>query len=192
MKIAFTIFMIALGPFCLAYGQGAQDKRQFERFVDSAIKRLPPTAFPQLPRAIVRSLEAHGCTVPQTYSGSSPQNVISGKFMRKGQRDWAVLCSTNGVSSIWVFWGGSAKAVSKIAEKKDLDYLQDVDGHGTPGFSRSIAAVGRGYIIEHYKAYDGPKPPPINHQGINDAHLEKGSTIRYHYRGKWLELQGAD
>ncbi len=192
MKKAFTILVIIFELFGLAYGQDAQDKQKFERFVDSAIKRLPPAAFPQLPKAIVRSLDAHGCTVPQTYSDPSPHNVIKGEFRSRGQKDWAVLCSISGMSSIWIFWRGSANAISKIAGETDLTYLQDVDGHGTPGFSRSIEVVGKDYIIEHYKAYNGLKPPPINHQGIDDGHLEKASTVRYYYRGKWLELHGAD
>lgn len=192
MKLNLLIFMIAAGPVCLVYGQGAQDKRQIEGFVDSAIKRLPLKEFQQLPKAIIRSLETQGCSVPQAYDKPPLQNVISGEFMRRAQRDWAVLCSINGVSSIWVFWGGSAKAISKIAEAEDAGYLQTIDEYGTLGFSRSIAAVGKEYIIKHSRAYDGPKLPPIHHQGIDDAYLGKASTIRYYYREKWLELQGAD
>lgn len=44
----------------------------------------------------------------------------------------------------------------------------------------------------HYRAYGGPEPPPIDHQGIDDAFLEKASTTWYYDGGRWLQLQGAD
>jgi hypothetical protein len=46
--------------------------------------------------------------------------------------------------------------------------------------------------MRHYRAYGGPEPPPIDHHGIDDAFLEKGSITWYFYRGKWLQLTGAD
>jgi hypothetical protein len=36
------------------------------------------------------------------------------------------------------------------------------------------------------------KPPRIDHKGIDDAFVGKASEVHYYYRGKWLELQGAD
>ena len=59
-------------------------------------------------------------------------------------------------------------------------------------YSREIASVGRAYILQHYQAYGGTKPPPIDHQGINDAFVEKGSVVLYFYRQEWLRLTGAD
>ena len=35
-------------------------------------------------------------------------------------------------------------------------------------------------------------PPPIDHQGINDAFLGKASVIEYFLKGKWLEFPGDD
>src|ERR1035437_5604838 len=39
------------------------------------------------------------------------------------------------------------------------------------GFSTQclIRPVGRKFIMDHYRAYGGPKPPPIDHQGIESA-----------------------
>jgi hypothetical protein len=53
-------------------------------------------------------------------------------------------------------------------------------------------ALLRKFILRHYRAYGGPKPPPIDHNGIDDAFLEKASVTWYRYNGKWIELQGAD
>jgi hypothetical protein len=46
--------------------------------------------------------------------------------------------------------------------------------------------------MRHYRAYGGPKPPNIDHQGIDDAFIEKASTTHYFHQGKWLKLTGAD
>ena len=188
MKL-LTILCGVFATLCPAQGGIAQDKREI---ADSATVRLPPTAFPQLPESIVRHLQRRGCTVPQTYLSAEPHNVISGEFARRGQTDRAVLCSRNGESSILVFWRGSTKSVSEVARSPDRHFLQTITGGGKVGFSRIIETVGSDYILKHYKAYGGRKPPPTYHQGINDAYAEKASTVLYYYRGSWLELQGAD
>ncbi len=59
-------------------------------------------------------------------------------------------------------------------------------------YSRKIEPVDKAYILEHYKAYGGEKPPPMDHHGINDIFFGKASTVLYFYQGKWLHLQGAD
>jgi len=40
-----------------------------------------------------------------------------------------------------------------------------------------ISAVDRKFILRHYRAYGGPNPPPIDHNGIDDSFLEKASVI---------------
>jgi hypothetical protein len=152
---------------------------------------LPPRAFHQLPAAIVKSLEARKCSIPQSPFDKTPQNVVRGSFTGAKRNEWAVLCSRGGISSILVFRADSDKPVADIAAQKDDNYLVQ-EGQQAPYLSRAISAAGKDYILEHYKAYGGPKPPPITHQGIEDSFLEKASIVRYFYRGKWLELQGAD
>jgi hypothetical protein len=189
MKLLTLIFIISVLAFSPQVD--AQDKWQI---ADEATVRLKPSAFSQLPKNIVSYLEARGCTVPQIFGETKPHNVIRGEFAKSGQFDWAVLCSRNRVSVILVFWNGSIKSVAEIARADDRDFLQT--GAGDDGskaiFSRAIDVVDKDYILEHYREYNGTKPPPIKHQGINDAYVEKASTVRYFHRGRWLELQGAD
>jgi hypothetical protein len=114
------------------------------------------------------------------------------RALLKGQKDWAVLCSRKRKLSILVFWGGSVRKVSATAVSPDIEFLQGIGGPGNIGFSRAISAVGRDYILKHYREYGGRKPPRIDHKGIDDAFVGKASEVHYYYRGKWLELQGAD
>jgi hypothetical protein len=155
------------------------------------VVRLAPSSFKQLPKELIQELERRRCTVPQVWASRQPGNVIRGEFLKKGQTDWAVLCSVNMKSSILVFPSGSPNNPMNIAEGEDLQILQGV-GRGQIGYSREIAPVGEKYILDHYHAYGGPKPPPIDHLGINDAFVEKASVVLYFYQGKWLQLTGAD
>lgn len=159
---------------------------------NAEVVRLSPTAFPELPIRISRRLLKLGCTIPQSKELTTRHNVVRGNFQRPKQTDWAVLCSRKRTSSVLIFWADSPNLFSEIAKIADDVFLQTIDGQGTISFSRIIMPAGKEYILEHYRAYHGPKPPPLNHQGIEDGFLEKGSTIYYYYRGRWRELQGAD
>jgi hypothetical protein len=191
MKIAPITFLFALVIAPASSAQPAVDLQQQFDVAERRIVRLPPTAFPELPGNVVRKLEHRGCSIPQTAYTKGPHNVIRGEFSKPGQTDWAVLCSVKGASTILVFWNGSAKNPAELAQMEDRIYLQGI----TPeqiGFSRGISAVGKDFIMRHYDAYGGPQPPPIDHQGIDDAFIEKASVVWYFYAGKWLKLTGAD
>ena len=115
----------------------------------------------------------------------------SGEFFVKGQISWAVLCSTGGQSGILVFRNDSDTKPDELARAEDRNYLQG-DVGGVIVYSREVSVVERQYIVRHYRAYGGPEPPPIDHQGINDSFLEKASVVHYWYQGRWLQLTGAD
>lgn len=191
MKAAAIAFLFVPMMRTASFAQVPDDlERRFDE-AERAIVRLPPSAFRQLPRNLVRKLQRQGCTIPQTLFAKNPHNVIRGEFAKPGQTDWAVLCSVKGVSSILVFWNGSEKNAAEIAPMEDRIFLQEA----TPpqiGFSRAINPVGKDFILRHYDAYGGPKPPPINHLGIDGAFLEKASEVWYFDAGKWLKLTGAD
>lgn len=158
---------------------------------DLQVTRLTPSAIPKLPANIKGELERRGCTIPQELTGKKPQNVINGEFTRKGQIDWAVLCSVNQVSTILVFHNASEKNPSELAPESDIDMLQDVGG-GVRVYSRAISSVGGEYILSHYRAYGTSKPPTIDHQGINDIFVGKASVVHYFHAGRWIKLTGAD
>jgi hypothetical protein len=179
--------------------QGAEPPPVDQAQIDAAateIRRLSPDAFPELPAPIRTALRRRGCTIPQPApvqtSGDGPRaNVIRGDFFAPGQPAWAVLCSVAGSSSILVFRGGSGAAPAELAKYEDRIYLQDF-GTGKAGYDRQIRPVNRKFIVERYRAYGGPKPPSIDHQGIDDKMLEKVSVVHYWYGKQWLELTGSD
>jgi hypothetical protein len=186
--VSLALLSITIKP---TFAQLSEDlKRNFDE-AQRRIVRLSPTAFPEVPHNVVRELQRRGCTIPQEAFTKKPHNVIKGEFARPGQTDWAVLCSVKGVSTILVFWNGSENNLAEITALEDHIFLQGITTDEV-GYSRGITPVGKDFIMRHYNAYGGPKPPPINHQGIDDAFIEKASVTWYFYGGKWLKLTGAD
>jgi hypothetical protein len=189
IKLAFTIALLLSGTSLALHSRDEQGKLNV---ASPSIERFPPSAFPKLSKNIVKNLRARGCTIPQAGFNPKPNNVISGEFAKRGQTDWAVLCSRGGISSILVFWGGSVKSPAELAKAPDDAYWL---GNNRDGFHyyRHIMVADREYILAHYKEYGrGEFIPPINHYGIDNGFLEKGSEVYYYNRGKWLLLPGAD
>jgi hypothetical protein len=189
-----VVFLIALASS--AFAQLSPEQMRPWEEADRQVVRVDPSAFTELPSNVLAELHQRGCTVPQVPEGvglEKPglQNVIKGEFAKPGQADWAVLCSVNRVSSILIFWNGSVQGVSEIEKRPDIDRLQGWGGSRII-YSRHIAPAAAGYITEHYQAYGGPNPPPLDHLGIDDQFVGKASVVQYFYDGKWLHLTGAD
>jgi hypothetical protein len=190
-RAAANILIIML--YLSGVGSFAQVNADLQRKLAEAerrIVRIAPSAFPGLPRNLSGELERRGCTIPQGVR-TGRDNVARGEFQRAGQTDWAVLCSIKGVSTILVFWNGSEKGPAELFPREDRDFLQSAGGDDIV-FSREISAVGKDFIERHYEAYGGQEPPPIDHQGIDDAFLGKASVTYYFYNRKWVKLTGAD
>lgn len=139
---------------------------------------------------IRKYLAARNCSIPQLSSDSRKLNVIRGEFFVKGEISWAALCSARGNSVILVFRNRHDTRPGELAKAPDTNYV-GTDGAHTY-YLREIRPVNRRFILDAHRAFGGPKPPPIDHQGIDDAFLEKASVTYYRHKGKWLQLQGAD
>lgn len=149
-----------------------------EKIPEASVSR-----FPALPEGIKQDLRDRGCTVPQPHSGKV-ENVISGHFIGAKQIDWAVLCDvkSKNTSQILVYWAGEASDPTVLGKERLA---------GGPCW-RTIYTVGKPYIMEHYRRLGGPKPPVIDHEGIDVGICDKASTISYLYQNQWLTLTGAD
>ena len=162
---------------------------------DRKTTRLEPDRFPELPPAVASELTRRGCTIPQTFVQQKPHNVISGRFRNRAQLDWAVLCSVNRVSTILVFWAGSARDVVELAKRPDAGDLQATEekvDENSIRYSRYIATAQEETILQSRSVYEAPGYPPITHEGIEDGFAEKGSDVQYWHDGRWHEFPGAD
>jgi hypothetical protein len=191
MKLKVFPLLVLFVPTTSVFAQSPEELKHQLDEAERRIVRLQPTAFPNLPPQVARMLKSRGCTIPQEAYTKKPHNVIKGEFTKPGQTDWAVLCSRKGASSILVFEGGALNKPAEIARMEDRIFLQGLTAANI-GFSRGINPVSGDIILKHFQAYGGPKPPPIDHQGIDDAFIEKASVTWYFYHGKWVQLTGSD
>jgi len=173
----FVTLVLLIAPFAPI---SAQSPGESPPLHVHPVLRLQPTAFAELPKRLVAELQRRGCTIPQPYTDRKA-NVIRGQFLKPGQTDWAVLCSKPGSTSLLLFWNGSATNSTALA--KNPGNAERIDWF--------IRPVDRKFIIDCYRAFGGPKPPPIDHQGIEFGG-DSASEVLYYYGGKWLKLQGED
>lgn len=148
------------------------------------IKYLNPGQVRELPLTVKKSLESQNCKIPQTYISDKSHNFVKGSFAKAQRKDWAVLCAKNGQSSIVIVWEKEQPCPAELA----VQQINEKDVF----FSRYISAASKDTILNHQKAYGGPLPKKLDHQGIDDAFLEKASVTYYCQNGKWLSLTGAD
>jgi hypothetical protein len=152
------------------------------------IRLLPPASFPSLPATIASQLQQKNCLVPQTYEARRPENVIHGAFEEQGSDDWAVLCSINGATTLYVFFK------SKPAEPIVLRHQRDAEWLG----SEVIGEYGSAWGISTLKpsqiraAKLGRGMGVIDHDGIEDAFVERSSSIHYFRNGEWATLQSGN
>src|ERR1700677_2421506 len=83
--------------------------------LEAKMRSLPPSAYPELPSAVVDELERRACQIPQIQRHKR-SNVIQGEFIKPGQSDWAVLCTTKQDTVLLVFENGSERQPMEIAK----------------------------------------------------------------------------
>jgi hypothetical protein len=122
----------------------------------------------------------------------TPHNVVRGRFTSAAEEDVAVLCSIGRRSSILVFRAGSSESVAELATRPDRDFLQVVGPGPRLGYSRALEVAAAMFIREQHERHGGPEPPPLDHDGIHDIFVEKGSIVWYWHGGRWLQLTGIE
>jgi hypothetical protein len=167
------------------------------------VKRLQPSELaeqiPSLPHEFVEKLNTRGCTIPQfdyagntsptaTEAATQPNNVIEGEFAKKGQKDWAVLCSNGKTSTIVIFWAKPTSCPASLARLDDAHYLKPAKDKKLH-YSRSIRPLGETDL--------GQRPGlstlrPLQHQGIDDRFVGKSSAFFYCDAGKWRIFPAKD
>ena len=156
----------------------------------AGILTLPIDSFPELPLEVQQTLRSHGCRIAQAYVMGEGRNVISGSFAKPGQTDWTVLCSRADSTGLVVVWGGEEACPNSLEWRPNQGWMQDVNGKMS--FSRTINVASQAEIQRHVKMYGGTPAPTSDHDGVDDAMLEKGSVVKFCHAGKWIDVQGAD
>ncbi|HWF09480.1 MAG TPA: hypothetical protein VG297_13515 [Bryobacteraceae bacterium] len=139
------------------------------------IRLLPVSSFPQLPTPVAQQLAQRGCMIPQTYEAREPENVIQGSFEKKGSDDWAALCSVNRVTTLYVFFQSDIANPIALRHQPDSEWL---------GVEWSLDYGSAWGIASHPARLMRPKDS-ADHDGIDDAFVEKSTSIRYFENGRW-------
>ncbi|MCE5270190.1 hypothetical protein LLH00_02790 [bacterium] len=157
-----------------------------EDYIEAAerIKRLPPSAFPDLPTPAREWLEKEGYSIPQSWHTEEAHNAFWGDFFKAGAEDWAVLASRNLESRIIVFIGGVEPDTLPNTLEKDISYLRTYGQYLEYG--RMIDVIDSSYIAEYKEKSDNSIP--ITHQGIYVVGKDGSSYALYNYEQTWHML----
>lgn len=153
------------------------------------IRLLPVSSFPEIPAAAAARLEQMHCMIPQTFEARQPENVIEGAFRAPGSSDWAVLCSVDGTTTLYVFFAGHYDAPDAVRAQADTVWLGAEPGSRTYGSAWGIA-VQRAADLRASRWLHGAAE--FDHDAIQDERLERSATVRYWREGSWLALGGSD
>jgi hypothetical protein len=152
------------------------------------VRLLPLASFPGLPATISAELRQKECMVPQTYAARGPENVIRGSFEKKGSDDWAVLCSVNGATTLYVFFQSRPGDPAVLRKQRDMEWLGS-EVVGAYGSAWGIAARSPSLIRSSHLGRRGQE---IDHDGIEDTFIEHSSSVRYFDGGEWTTLEPRD
>lgn len=155
------------------------------------IRHLPVTSFPELPQRVVEALNRRGCLIPQTYEAHGPENVVHASLERAGSSDWAVLCSTGGVVSLLVFFGGEASTVQSqpmvLASAPETERLHPHPVTGVLGFNWGIDAATPEQVHQAQAGMD-KRPARVDHDALADSLVDRRTVYHFYARGAWVVL----
>jgi len=153
------------------------------------IRLLPVASFPALPAQVATELKRRGCMVPQSFEAKQPENVIHGAFRAHGSDDWAVLCSVEKTTTLYVFFAGQAESPVALRSQADSAWLGAEPGSLVSGSAWGIAVRSAAELRSTPALRRGLT---IDHDAIDDARLERSLTIHYFEGGRWISLNGDD
>ncbi len=158
-----------------------------DRSLAYEIRHLPLSSFPEVPAAIAAQLASRDCLVPQTYEARRPENVVHGSFEGPLSSDWAVLCSSQGVVSLLVFFGSAPDRPMTLATLAETQRLQ---GHyNTPvlGFNWGIDPASPQRVHEAQVGLS-PRQARPDHDALADSVLDRSILFHFYSHGSWSLL----
>lgn len=149
------------------------------------IRLLPVSSFPDLPAAVAAELRRRQCMIPQSFEARQPENVIHGALRSPGSSDWAALCSSQGATTLLVFFAGEFESPTALRTQSDTAWLGAEPGSSVFGSAWGIAVRS---AAELRSSPDLRRTAAIDHDAIDDARLERSFTIHYFKAGQWISL----
>ena len=149
------------------------------------IRLLPLASFPNLPAPVAAGLNERHCMIPQSFEAKQPENVLHGAFRAPGSSDWAVLCSSAGATTLYVFFAGQFESPIALRSQPDSAWLGSEPGSNVSGSSWGIAVRS---CTELRATPQLRHAVTIDHDAIDDARLERLVIVHYYAGGKWLNL----
>jgi len=153
------------------------------------IRLLPTASFPDLPAAIAAQLTQRQCMIPQSFEAKQPENVIHGAFRAPGSSDWAALCSSQGMTTLFVFFAGQFESPIALRSQPDSTWLEVEPGSSIFGSSWGIAVRSAAELRASPQMHHGAT---LDHDAIDDARLERSLIVHYYQAGRWLDLNRGD
>lgn len=153
------------------------------------IRLLPVTSFPDLPAPVAAELARRQCMIPQSFEAQQPENVIHGSFSSYGSSDWAALCSSQGITTLYVFFAGQFASPISLRSQPDSTWLAGEPGSSILGSAWGIAVRSDAELRASPQLRRGVA---IDHDAIDDARLERSLAIHYYQAGRWLNLNRSD
>jgi hypothetical protein len=154
--------------------------------VSYRIRLLPLSSFPGLPSAVTAQLDERECMVPQTFEARAPENVVRASLERSGSEDWAVLCSVGGATTLYVFFQSRPAAPMALRHQRDTEWLGS-EAAGQYGSAWGIERRGPSQM--RMPKGGSTQNVAFDHDGIEDAFVDKSSTTHYFQDGTWTVLE---
>lgn len=195
---AFSAVALASPPQSLRSDQAPVNAERVEsgetrspegQLVSWRIRLLPLSSFPDLPAAVVAQLNQRQCMIPQSFEAKQPENVVHGALQSPGSTDWAVLCSSQEKTTLYVFFAGQFGSPIALRTQSDSAWLDAEPGSSELGSSWGITVRSAAELRATPELHRGLS---IDHDAIDDARLERSLTIHYFQAGRWIHLNRGD
>jgi hypothetical protein len=201
-RLNFKLLLAALAFSCCLPRIGSQDaganplNTSGHLMIDGRstpylIRHLPVNSFPQLPPAVQNELTRRGCLIPQSYEAHGPENVVHASLERPGSSDWAVLCSTNGVASLLVFFATNFADPAVIAAAPETERLQSHGASPVLGFNWAIDSASPEDVHDAQLGMRRP-PPRLDHDALADSVVDRRTIYHFYSKNAWTLLDTRD
>lgn len=148
-------------------------QRQAVARLDSFTRKLPPSAYAQLPARVRQALEDASCLIPQVWGEEGRQNnVIIADLLGNHHRSAAILCLVDTVSVVYVFDLDSLTPPELVGSHPAQGFVEariDSNDSTIYRWNRSISVIGPKEAAD-WCLYPDPGPA---HEGIIDFKLQE-------------------